>query len=100
MVDAQALEIGNTYFTVFYADQKLRFPVVETYIYLGPEGEDHIFQTARSFHQRGNWNEMTESERAEFEGAPILVLDSASLDPVVAISGLIGEMNDTVDRAK
>ncbi|HZZ91028.1 MAG TPA: hypothetical protein VFE23_00605 [Usitatibacter sp.] len=98
MVDAQALEIGTTYFTIFYADQKLRFPVVETYIYLGRDGPDHVFQTARSFHQRGNWNKMTAADRAEFEVSPLFVLDSESLDPIVDISGLVTEMNDTLER--
>ena len=100
MVDPRTLVIGNTYFTVFYADQGCRVPVVETYVYLGSEQREHVFQTARSFHQRGNWNEMTEVERAAFDPAPVLTFDPESLEPVVDISGLVGEMSDTIARLK
>jgi hypothetical protein len=102
----RALEVGNTYFTVFYPDEKLQSPVVETFVYLGADIRDngesrtteHIFQNARSYHQHGNWNQMTQDERAEYEIAPLLVLDAESLDPVVDIAGLIGEITQSLKR--
>jgi hypothetical protein len=108
LVEEKALEIGNTYFTVFYADRQLKQPVVKTYIYLGLDQSEtdrqrpieHLFQTARSFHQQGNWNQMSEAERSEYDVAPLLLLNSESLEAIVDVSGLVREMNDVIARGR
>lgn len=91
------LEIGKTYFSVFYADEELRHPLVETLVYLGPEALErdtasvpgHLFQYAESFHRDGNWKEMTDAKRQEFEEAPVVTFETAHIDPVVDVDGLI-----------
>jgi len=100
------LEIGKTYFSVFYSDERLRFPVVETLVYLGSdvvEGESgsvpgHLFQYARSFHSDGNWNRMTDEERAEFVEPPVILYEEAHRDPVVDVEGLIRELREWQER--
>ena len=102
------LEVGGTYFAVFYMDEKLTTPVVETFVYLGaeitqgPDGplQSHLFQYASSFHSDGNWNEMTDDERAEFPEPPLLAFDEADRDHVVDAEGLIGELLEWQARTK
>jgi hypothetical protein len=96
---ALTLEVGKTYFSVFYADEKLLHPVFETLIYLGPEiGEDeksaslHLFQYAESFHSDGNWKDMTADERQEFAEPPLITYEAAHIDPIVDADGLIEEL--------
>lgn len=88
-----------TYFSVFYADEKLLHPVFETLIYLGLEvGEDetspslHLFQYAESFHSDGNWKEMTSDERQAFEEPPLITYEALHIDPIVDADGLIEEL--------
>jgi hypothetical protein len=95
-----ALEIGKTYFSVFYADERLHHPVFETLIYLGPETFErehggvpgHLFQYAESFHSDGNWKEMSAAQRDTFEEAPVVTFEAAHLDPIVDSDGLIEEL--------
>jgi hypothetical protein len=98
------LEVGETYFSVFYADQKLLHPIFETLIYLGPDSSSqepaHLFQYAKSFHSDGNWNEMTPAQRAEFDEPPTTSFEAAHIDPVVDAEGLIEELAKWHSRAK
>jgi hypothetical protein len=106
MARPEDLQIGKTYFTVFYADREFRKPVIETWIYIGTEAEEEAgelaieyqFQQARSYHQEGNWNELSPSQRDECDMVPLLNFDAASLDPVVDIAGLIEELKDVRDK--
>ena len=94
------LEVGETYFSVFYMDEKLTIPIVETFVYLGAELADgpggrrqsHLFQYAGSFHSDGNWNEMTDEERAEFSEPPLLAFDDADCEHIVDADALIAEL--------
>ena len=94
------LEVGKTYFSVFYADERLLHPIFETLIYLGPETlkrEDggvlgHLFQYAESFHSDGNWKEMSAAQRDAFEEAPVVTFEAAHLDPIVDSDRLIEEL--------
>ena len=95
------LEVGETYFSIFYADEALLHPIFETLVYLGPEMIDdegagpvpgHLFQYASSFHSDGNWKEMTDIEREAFDEPPVVTYEDAHIDPVVDAEGLIGEL--------
>jgi hypothetical protein len=94
-----SLEVGKTYFSVFYADEQLLHPVFETLIYLGPEiGEDkksnslHLFQYAESFHSDGNWKEMSSDERQVFDEPPLITYEAAHIEPIVDVDGLLEEL--------
>ena len=108
MVTPEALEVGKTYFTVFYADQSLLAPVIETFVYLGAESRtdegysstEHVFQQARSFHQVGNWNSLASAERAQFEVVPLLMFAPGDLEPVTDLEGLIAELGDLLKRSQ
>ena len=106
-VDAGApFQPGATYFSVFYMDEALTTPVVETLVYLGPELADgpggprrmHLFQFAGSFHSDGNWNEMTDEDRAQFAEPPILAFEDSDRDHVVDAEGLIRELQEWRER--
>jgi hypothetical protein len=99
-MDTRTLEVGETYFSVFYMDEELKIPVVETLVYLGadmadgPDGRQraHLFQFAGSFHSDGNWNEMSDEERAEFPEPPVMAFGDSDCEYVVDAEGLIAEL--------
>ena len=92
-----SLQIGETYFSVFFADEALCRPLVETLVYLGPENLDgdassvpgHLFQHAESFWRDGNWKDMTDAEREVFDEAPVVTFEAEHIDPIVDADGLI-----------
>jgi hypothetical protein len=92
---ARELHVGETYFTLFYADERHTLPIVETFVYIGtdrrdPDGaREHMFQVARSYHQGGDWNQMTMSQRNEYTEPPVISLDAGGLGAVVDVAGLI-----------
>jgi hypothetical protein len=104
MVTQEALGIGEAYYTVFFApDSPMTEPIIETFIYIGRADSnslslDHVFQTARSFHQVGNWNRMSEAQRKEFPIAPLLIFDMNNLEPLFDSKGLIEEIKDAHSR--
>ena len=108
MTQPEPLEVGATYFSVFYMDEALTIPVVETLVYLGAElgngpggpQRTHLFQFAGSFHSDGNWNEMTDEERADFAEPPVLAFEDADRDHVVDAEGLIEELRELQQRGK
>jgi hypothetical protein len=101
-----ALSIGETYFSLFFMDEALRLPVVETLVYLGPDlieveggsAPGHLFQYASSYHSDGNWNDMTDEEREQFEEPPVIAYEEAHLDPVVDADGLVEELRNWQGR--
>jgi hypothetical protein len=92
---ARELHVGETYFTLIYADDRRTLPIVETFVYIGrdqrdPDGAvEHMFQFARSYHQDGDWNQMTMSTRSEYTEPPVISFDAREIDNVVDVSGLI-----------
>jgi len=92
---ARELHVGETYFTLLYADERHTLPVVETFVYIGQDQRDpdgaveHMFQFARSYHQGGDWNQMTMSQRNEYTEPPVVTFDAGGLDAVVDVAGLI-----------
>ena len=108
MTAADPLEVGATYFSVFYMDEELTVPVVETFVYLGaelgnsPDGPQrtHLFQFAGSFHSDGNWNDMSAEDRADFAEPPVLAFADADRDHVLDGEGLIEELREWQQRRK
>ena len=100
----EALKLGETYYTVFFAQNSpMTEPIIETVIYIGRADShelplEHVFQTARSFHKFGNWNEMSEVQRNEFPIAPLLSFDANNLEPLFDSTGLIEEIKDAQSR--
>jgi len=100
MTSGDDFEVGRTYFALFYMDEQLRQPIVETLIYLGPDTVDeeggpapgHLFQYASSFYRDGNWNELPEQEQYAFEEPPIISFPHEHRDHVVDVDGLIAEL--------
>lgn len=105
---AEAFAVGSTYFSVFYMDEQLTIPVVETLVYLGTDVTDgpggprhaHLFQFAGSYHSDGNWNEMTDAERQDFAEPPVLAFDEADREHVVDAEGLIRELREWQARRR
>ena len=106
--DPHPFEAGATYFSVFYMDEQLTVPVVETFVYLGqelatgPHGpqRSHLFQFAGSYHSDGNWNDMSDEERGHFEEPPVLAFDDADRDHIVDAEGLILELREWQKRTE
>ncbi len=101
MKPLSGLEIGRPYFTIFYADDRRQQPIVETYVYIGEDRREedgastteYIFQFARSFYQHGNWNRMTQDERAQYgDSAPIVTFDASRMESVFDRDGLVAEL--------
>jgi hypothetical protein len=101
-VDHQGLEIGKTYFALWFADEKLRFPDIETLIYLGlDKGCDppvHVFQPAWSFSKHGNWLKLSQSQKAEIDEPPIVNFEFGEVEPVCDVDGLIEQLNEWRQR--
>jgi hypothetical protein len=102
MVTEANFKVGSTYFAIYYMDEKLKLPIVETLVYLGPDTVDedagpepgHLFQHADSFYADGNWNDLTEAERYEFEEPPVIAFSDKHRDNVVDANGLIAELKE------
>jgi hypothetical protein len=89
---------GRCYFIVSYADEDLRFPLIETYVYVGidiyPHGSGNklwYFKQPDAFVKSGNSAE--ESERNDF-----VCLDEATLGLVSDIPDLVGKLTEVEGR--
>ena len=100
-MDEEALVIGNTYFAVFYADEKLRIPEIQTLIYLGrdPSQDDerfprvlHAFQRAWSFVNHGNWLHLTREVRAAVGEDPVIHFERGQMEPLCDAAGLLQQL--------
>jgi hypothetical protein len=108
MTQPLALEPGKTYFSLFYIDEQRRFPIVDTLIYLGQdviEGErgmvpGHLFQYAASYHSDGNWNEMSDEEREQFDEPPVIAFEDAHQEAVMDAEGLVKALGDWRERTR
>ena len=108
-MDEKTLVIGDTYFAVFYADQKLCIPEIQTLIYLGrdPPSDSpqfphvlHLFQRAWSFVAHGNWLHLTSEQRAAAGDDPIVNFVRGELDPICDAQGLLRELEAWQDRVR
>ena len=99
------LVVGQTYFSVFYSDQKLTIPEIESLVYLGPDQTDtgaplHLFQRAWSFHNEGNWNEMSPEDQREYDEPPLLSFAAGEMEPICDADGLLKELEAWRARMK
>lgn len=100
MVDRETLEPGETYFSVFYVDEELRIPSIETYVYLGSDVADeateprvvHLFQYAHSYFSDGNWNDLSAETKDRFDEAPLISFEGQHLEPIFDADGLLVEL--------
>ena len=89
--------IGGLYFSLFYHDEHLRLPEIETLIYLGEnvgssDGEPiHSFQTAASFQRNGLWTHLSLEQR---DAIALRLFGNDALDPICDLDGLIVQLNE------
>jgi hypothetical protein len=100
---ADDLEQDGMYFSLFYLDEQLTIPTIETLVYLGPsEGESsetrHIFQSAESHASDGNWNQLTPEQRAEYDESPIQFFEGDDLAPITDKRGLVEQLEKWLER--
>ena len=103
-MDEQALVKGGTYFSLMYADEQLKVPEIETLVYLGPTKTDdgepiHLFQRAWSFHNQGNWDEMSQEDQAEYEETPLLSFPVGNIEPICDGAELLEQLAEWHSRA-
>ena len=104
-MDERALEIGRTYFSLMYADDKLAIPLIDTLIYLGPDQTDsgdsiHLFQHAWSHHNEGNWNQMSPEQQQEYEEAPLVSFPVGNIEPICDGDELLEQLSQWRSRSK
>ncbi len=87
---------GEVYFHVTWADVKLHYPIIESFVYLGMNFSDEdledtwYFQPANDFAQFGNALEGVER--------PVLCRTKMQLIDIVSAVGLIGEIEKAASR--
>ena len=102
VTETHAFEIGRLYFTVFFHDEQLRLPEIETLVYLGQrpsrDGDCHWFQTAKSFSDDGFWNLLSpvELERLPADAVRLFPLDA--IDPICDFKNLVAELEEWRER--
>jgi hypothetical protein len=100
---ADELRQDGAYFSLFYLDEQLTIPKVETLVYLGlAEGGSsaprHMFQSAESHAADGNWNQLTPEQRAEYDEPPIQFFEGDDLDPITDKRGLVEQLEKWLER--
>jgi hypothetical protein len=101
-----ALEVGETYFAVFYHDERCNTPEIDTLIYLGRDlngtqpGNEvvHYFQLAYSYYRHGNWNNLSTAERELLSDYPLQLYGVDSLDPICDLAGLLTELSELLQK--
>ena len=81
----KALVIGNTYFSLMYADRHLLIPEIQTLVYLGRSQTDagipiHLFQHGWSYHNDGNWEKMYPERKQQFDEVPLFFFEVGNFD--------------------
>ena len=103
---ARELRVGDTCFTLIYADEERTLPIVETFVYIGSAeretdgATEHMFQFAGSYHQDGDWNQMTMSQRNEYTEPPVITFDAKAAGDVVDVAGLIEALSPLRSRRR
>jgi hypothetical protein len=88
-----------------YADEDLSLPEIETLIYLGRTKTDdaapiHLFQRAWSYHNEGDWDQMSQEQRAEYEEIPLVYFPVGSVEPICDGAELIERLTKWQSRKK
>jgi hypothetical protein len=100
---ADELKQGGTYFCLFYLDEQLTIPTIETLVYLGPDAGGsseprHMFQSAESHFADGDWNHLTAEQRAEYDEPPLQFFEGDDLDPITDKRGLVEQLGTWLER--
>jgi hypothetical protein len=91
------------YFSLFYLDEQLTIPTIETLVYLGPAEREssaprHVFQSAESYAADGSWNQLTPEQRAEYGESPIQFFEGDDLEPIADKRGLVEQLKKWLER--
>jgi hypothetical protein len=97
---------GSVYFTLFFHDQSLRLPEIETLVYVGENlsaGDgaavaQQYFQSAASYQRNGLWTRLSREQQDALDDDPLRVFGDDSLDPICDIVGLIDQLNELASK--
>jgi len=104
MDDPGKLVVGGVYFTIDFVDEALRFPCLQSYVYLGsglfPEGgaDEHLFQTVESYSSQGSWSELSADARRTFDSNTLIICGSKDLGLMSNADELVDELQAYSDR--
>ena len=101
-LDEQSLEIGKVYFSLLYLDENLTVPEIKTLVYLGLVQTDsidtpktiHLFQFADSYFSDGNWKELSDETKKEYEDAPLMFFNLGDIGPLCDRDSLLQELQN------
>lgn len=101
-MDPLKLKVGETYYLVTYFDEKLRYPSIDTFVYLGRDifgdraaDEDvlWVFQAAQSYVEDGPYDPKQKG-LTDF----LLTVGSDMIGDFLSLSGLIEDLQKQLSR--
>jgi len=96
--ELREFQVGKVYFSMYFHDQPLRLPDIETLVYLGRHAvysdlDVHAFQTAYSYSRDGFWNGLSSADQNRLSDA-VRFFRLDSTDPICDYERLLVELQD------